>query len=163
MGAVAEGGKVFLSQEIVELSGVTNAELMEVVRRESAEVAHRIRRFRGDRPPPELEGRMVILVDDGIATGGTVRAAIRALRRRRPKAIVLAVPVAAADTVAELRPEVDDLVCLLTPRQLFAIGGWYEDFGQVEDSEVTALLERARHALSEAEAAGAPAESRPVA
>jgi putative phosphoribosyl transferase len=158
MGAVAEGGKVFLSQEIIEMSGVTNAELMEAVRRERAEVARRVRRFRGDRPAPELGWRTVILVDDGIATGGTVRAAIRALRKRHPKKIVLAVPVAAAETVAELRPQVDDLVCLLAPRQLFAIGGWYEDFRQVEDAEVTALLEQARQ--EQAEAPSVEAESR---
>jgi putative phosphoribosyl transferase len=160
MGAVAEGGKVFVSREIIDLAGVTNAELMEVVRRESAEVARRVRRFRGERPAPELEGRTVILVDDGIATGGTVRAAIRALRRQRPRRIVLAVPVAAAEILAELRPQVDDLVCLLSPRQLFAIGGWYEDFGQVDDAEVIALLEQSRRQLGE-ETATVQAESRP--
>jgi putative phosphoribosyl transferase len=154
LGAVAEGGKVWLSPGIVALAGVSDAELRAALHRERGEVQRRIRRFRGDRRAPAIAGSTVIVVDDGIATGGTVRAAIRALRARRPKRLVLAVPIAAADTVAELRPEVDDLVCLLVAEELFAIGAWYHDFSQVDDDEVTRLLELAHRELREGQEAG---------
>jgi putative phosphoribosyl transferase len=99
---------------------------------------------RGDRPQPEVEGRTAILVDDGLATGVTARAAVEALRRRNPGRLVLAVPVCAAQSVELLRPEVDELVRLEAPSNLMAISLWYQDFLQVEDEEVVELLERAR-------------------
>jgi len=149
LGAVSEGGKVWLSPGIVALAGVSDAELRAALHRERAEVTRRLRRFRGDRRSPHIAGATVIVVDDGIATGGTVRAAIRALKTRRPRRLVLAVPVAAAETVAELRSEVDELVSLIVPEELYAIGAWYQDFSQVEDDEVKRLLELARRELTE--------------
>jgi putative phosphoribosyl transferase len=144
MGAVSEGGYLHLSHEILDYVGLSDDELSDVVEAERAEVERRVRRFRGDRPLPELRGRTVILVDDGIATGGTVHAAITAIRAEQPRAIVLAVPVAATDTLEALASEVDQIVCLIAPPSLYAIGLWYEDFRQLSDDEVAGLLERAR-------------------
>ena len=107
-----------------------------------AEVRRRVERFRGGRPAPDLRGRTVILVDDGIATGGTMYAAIRAVRKRGPARLVVAIPVAAPNIVAALRAEVDEVVCLHVPEHLRAIGLWYEDFRQVPDEEVARILER---------------------
>ena len=140
MGAVAEGGHVYLSRELIARLGVSDDELSEAVERQQREVEARVRRFRGDRPRLHLTGRTVLLVDDGIATGGTVRAVIEAIRAESPKRVVLAVPVAAASTLEELAREVDDVVALLSPPALYAIGLWYEDFAQVPDEEVVRLL-----------------------
>ncbi|HEU4733053.1 MAG TPA: phosphoribosyltransferase family protein, partial [Kofleriaceae bacterium] len=126
--------------------GVTRAQLLDVARREMIEIRRRVERFRGGRTPPDLQDRTVIVVDDGIATGGTMRAALRAVKKRRPARLIVAVPVAPPDTVARLRHEVDDVVCLQTPEALHAIGLWYEDFRQVRDEEVMQILERSRGA-----------------
>jgi putative phosphoribosyl transferase len=144
VGAVAEGNYVYVSPEILNAVGLRRDEVSEVVEEKRAEVAERVRRFRGERRPPDLRDRTVILVDDGIATGGTVRAAARAVKAASPRRIVLAVPVASPDTLDELASEVDETVCLLSPSNLYAIGLWYEDFRQVPDDEVVKLLERAR-------------------
>jgi putative phosphoribosyl transferase len=144
VGAVAEGGQVFVSRELIEHVGMTGLELAQATETKRREVEERVRKFRGDRPRPSLAGRVVLLVDDGIATGGTMRAAIEAIRAEQPKQLVLAVPVAAPDTLTELGPLVDRVVCLLTPEDLHAIGLWYDDFTQVADEEVSRLLERAR-------------------
>lgn len=143
MGAIAEGGFLSLTQEVIEHIGISEEELSDAVEEQRVEVEQRVRRFRGDRPRIDLQGRVVILVDDGIATGGTVRAAIQAIRAAGAKSIVLAVPVASADVLESLSAEVDHLVCLLVPRELYAIGLWYEDFRQVPDEAVTASLGRA--------------------
>ncbi|NPC79127.1 phosphoribosyltransferase, partial [Pyxidicoccus fallax] len=140
LGAVAEGGVAFLNRELMDEMGVTEDDLREIVRRKAGEVDARVARFRQGAEPPWLEGKRVILVDDGIATGGTIRAAIRALRARRPGRIVLAVPVAAAETLTELESQVDDVVCVSPARSLHAIGQWYVDFRQVPDEEVVELL-----------------------
>jgi putative phosphoribosyl transferase len=145
VGAVAEGGQVFVSREIIEQVGLTGLELAQITETKRREVAERVRKFRGDRPRPLLQGRTVILVDDGIATGGTARAAIEAIRSEAPKKLVLAVPVAAPDSLSALGTLVDRVVCLLTPTDLHAIGLWYDDFTQVPDEEVIRLLERSRH------------------
>jgi putative phosphoribosyl transferase len=144
MGAIAEGPAVILDRSTVRLLGVSSVQLLGVARREMEEVRRRVERFRSGRPLPELRDRIVILVDDGIATGGTMRAAIRAVRRRHPARIVVAAPVAAPDIVAALRREVDEVVCLHQPEDLYAIGLWYEDFRQVHDEEVVRILERSR-------------------
>lgn len=144
LGAVSEGGIAFLNRELMEEVGATEDEVRVIVRRKSAEVSERVTRFRRGAPAPAIEGKVVILVDDGIATGGTMRAAIQSLRLRRPGRIVLAVPVAATQTLAELQPLVDDVVCVLPARSLYAISQWYSDFHQVPDEDVVELLERAR-------------------
>lgn len=140
MGAIAEGPAVVIDRSIVRELGVTTAELLEVARGEMKEMSRRVERFRGGRAMPDLRGRVVILVDDGIATGGTMRAAIRAIKRRRPACLVVAVPVAAPDVIASLRRDVDEVVCLHQPERLYAIGLWYEDFRQVPDEEVVRIL-----------------------
>jgi predicted phosphoribosyltransferase len=112
--------------------------------RESEEVERRLRLFRGDRPYPDLEQHTAILVDDGLATGVTARAALLALRRFNPRRLVLAVPVCAPSSVELLRPETDDLICLLMPDDLEAVGLWYRNFEQVPDEEVVRLLEEAQ-------------------
>jgi putative phosphoribosyl transferase len=109
-----------------------------------AEVERRAQEFRAGRPPVDIHDRTVILVDDGVATGGTVLAALQAIRSRGPRRIVVALGVAPPDTVESLRAEVDDLVVLLVPRVFFAVGEWYHQFSQVSDEEVLVLLERAR-------------------
>lgn len=144
MGAIAEGPAVFLDRSTVALVGITRAQLLEVARREMNEIRRRVERFRGGRTPPDLRDRTVILVDDGIATGGTMKAAVRAVKKRRPARLIVAIPVAAPDIVAEFRGMVDDVVCLHQPAALFAIGMWYEDFRQVRDDEVVRILERVR-------------------
>jgi len=143
MGAIAEGPAVVIDRSIVRALGIRTATLFEVARREMTEVRRRVERFRGGRVAPELRGRVVILVDDGIATGGTVRAAIRAIKKQHPARLVLAVPVASPDVVAALAREVDEVVCLRQPDPLYAIGLWYEDFRQVRDEEVARILARA--------------------
>lgn len=146
VGAVAEGGVVCLDHHTLQNLGLTVEDLADVIQREQAEVALRVERFRGGRARPALQARTVIVVDDGIAMGGTMRAAIASLRRERPRAIVAAVPVAAADAADALQEEVDQLVSLVTPRNLSAIGAWYEDFKQVSDAEVVGFLDSARRA-----------------
>jgi putative phosphoribosyl transferase len=144
LGAVAEGGALYLDRGMMRSLGYSEAEVMQVAERETEEVRRRIERFRGPHPAPDIQGRTVILVDDGVATGGTVRAAIRALRERRPGKIILAVPVGAVESLESLRPEVDELVCVHPARFMMAVGEFYQDFSQTPDSEVQLLLARAR-------------------
>jgi putative phosphoribosyl transferase len=144
MGAVAEGGEVFLDPVIVDDVGASEAEVQQVVARKTAEVEDRCKRLRRGRPAPDVSGRVVLLIDDGVATGGTARAALRAIRRRGPRRLVLAVPVGSSQTLEALAPEADEIVCLSPQPELYAIGLWYEDFEPVEDHDVVALLERAR-------------------
>jgi putative phosphoribosyl transferase len=144
LGAVAEGGFVHLSPEIVHAVVISPDDLSEATEQQRLEVEERVRRFRAGRPRPDLRENAVILIDDGIATGGTVLAAIESIRAEGPRRLVLGVPVAAPDTIRELEPKVERAVCLLTPKDLRAIGLWYENFEQVSDDEVVRLLERAR-------------------
>lgn len=147
IGAVAPGGVRVLNERAVRALGIEEEYLDWISARESAEVARRLRLFRGDRPYPNLDGRTAILVDDGLATGVTARAALLALRRLGPRRLVLAVPVCAAQTAGLLRPEADDLICLLSPPDLEAVGLWYRNFEQVPDEEVMRLLEEARRRM----------------
>ena len=142
MGAVATGGIRVVNDEIVRGLGISEHEIDAVVARELPELARRERLYRGDRPPPDVAGRTVILVDDGLATGATMRAAIHALRQQRPAGIVVAVPTASPDTSETLKTEADDVVCDMTPEPFFAVGHWYEDFTQTTDDEVRELLAR---------------------
>jgi len=144
MGAIASGGIVVLNEDVVEQFGVSAAEIEMVAEAERRELARRERRYRGDRPRPELAGTSVILVDDGLATGATMRAAVTALKQEGPEHVVVAVPVAAPETCDALRDEVDDVVCAVTPEPFHAVGLWYADFSQTTDEEVHDLLERAR-------------------
>ena len=143
IGAVAPDGVRVLNTAAVRAIGVSEHYLDRITKREMAEVDRRLRHFRGDRPEPLIRGRTAILVDDGLATGVTARAAIETLRRRGPKRIVLAVPVCAASTAAWIRNEVDDLISLAVPPDLGAIGLWYRDFSQTSDAEVVKLLQSA--------------------
>lgn len=146
MGAIGSGGVCVVQPDIVREFGVTPAALDAVCARELAELARRERIFRGARPAPPLRGRNVILVDDGLATGATMRAAIAVARAAGPAFVVAAAPVGAPDTCAALAPEVDALVCPLQPALFRAVGRWYRDFGQTTDDEVQDLLARAwRH------------------
>jgi putative phosphoribosyl transferase len=144
IGAVAPGGVRFLNRDVVRRLGIPKEYLDRVTMRETAEVERRLRNFRGGLPEAVVAGRAAILVDDGLATGVTARAAVESLRRRRPRRLVLAAPVCAAQTAEILRREVDDLVCLQKPPNLGAIGFWYRNFDQTSDEEVVQLLERAR-------------------
>jgi predicted phosphoribosyltransferase len=143
MGAIASGGVQVLNDNVVGAYGIPSHVIDAVAEREQQELDRRARDYRGDRPFPQLSGRTVILVDDGLATGSTMRAAVRAVRQQQPAAIVVAVPVAAAETCEELRREADRIVCLRTPEPFSAVGLWYEDFSQTTDAEVRALLAEA--------------------
>ncbi len=153
MGAIASGGVRVLNEEVVRRYGVSPEAIEAVARAEQAELERRQRVYRGDRPYPDLGGKTVVLVDDGLATGATMRAAIDAVRARGPAAIVLAVPVAPPDTIARLAPLVDEIVCPLQPEPFYAIGQWYADFTQTSDAEVQRLL--ARHGRGRDGGAGA--------
>ncbi|MGW6614433.1 phosphoribosyltransferase family protein [Streptomyces erythrochromogenes] len=142
-GAIGEGGVRVISEDIVRSSRVTQQDLADVEHAEEAELARQARRFRGDRHRVPLDGRTVIVVDDGIATGATAAAACRVVRAQGAARVVLAVPVAAPDAVARLRGETDEVVCLSAPRAFRAVGEWYRDFSQTPDEEVVSLLARA--------------------
>jgi putative phosphoribosyl transferase len=143
MGALATGGARVLNEEVVARVGISRAALDAVTAREREEVRRRELLYRGNRPPPEVRGRTVIVVDDGLATGATMRAAVAALRQQEPDRIVVAVPTGSAETSHDLRAEADEVVCLLTPEPFLAVGFWYEDFGQLSDDQVRSLLEAA--------------------
>jgi putative phosphoribosyl transferase len=140
MGAIASGGARVVNDEVVSALSLHESVLDRVTERERPELERRERAFRGDRPPPDVRGRVVIVVDDGLATGSTMRAAIAALRTLEPARIAAAVPTAPPATCDELRPEVDDLVVLLAPQPFHAVGLWYEDFTPTSDDEVRAIL-----------------------
>jgi len=143
MGAIASGGVCMLDDDVVLALRIPRRVIEAVAARELRELERRERAYRGDRPAPEVRGRTVILVDDGLATGSTMRAAVAALRRLGPARIVVAVPTAAPATCEEFRHEADECVCDITPDPFYAVGLWYEDFSQTTDDEVRELLERA--------------------
>lgn len=150
MGAIASGGVQVINREVVESLGIPLHVIEAVAEEERRELARREEAYRGDRPPPRVDGRSVILVDDGLATGSTMRAAVNALRKRKPAGIVVAVPVSAPETWSAIRGLVDDGVCLATPEAFFGVGMWYEDFSQTSDEEVNHLLAIAPTPASEA-------------
>ena len=139
LGAIAPGVR-YLNEDLMRHLGVDGHELEAVVERERRELERRERLDRGDRPTPEVRGRHVVLVDDGLATGATMRAAVEAVRRLAPGRVTVAVPVGAPEACAALEAVADRVVCLLVPPDLRAVGLWYEDFGQTGDDEVRALL-----------------------
>lgn len=145
MGAIASGDIRVLNDDVVAHSGVSTAQLAQVEKTERKELERRSVAYRGDRPPPEIKGRTVILVDDGIATGATMQAAVAAVRSQHPATLIVAVPVGAPDTLARLRTQADRVIAVLEPENLSAIGQWYRHFDQTSDAEVKALLQAAWH------------------
>lgn len=144
LGAVAEGGGIHLNEDVIAATGTSDAEVERIATEKLREVEERVARFRGGAPRPDVYGRVVIVVDDGLATGGTARAALRALRRCGPKRLVLAVPVGATVTLNALLQDADAVECPQPEDDLMAIGRFYVDFTQVTDEEVVAVLEQAR-------------------
>ncbi len=153
MGAIATGGVRVLNDDVVQGLGIPPEVVDRVAREEQAELERRERLYRDGRPAPEVCGRTVLLVDDGLATGATMRAGARALRQLRPARVVVAVPVASREICREFRAEVDEVVCARTPEPFLAVGYWYEDFSQTSDEEVHDLLAEAARMR-----AAAPAE-----
>jgi predicted phosphoribosyltransferase len=144
MGAIASGGVRVVNEELVRALQVPEAVVDRVASGETRELERREQLYRGGRPPVALEGRTVLLVDDGLATGATMRAAVRAVRRRSPARVVVAVPLASPETCALLRAEADDVVCAFMPEPFLAVGLWYDDFEPTTDEEVVDLLAEGR-------------------
>lgn len=142
MGAIASGGVLVLNDEVVQALRIPDRVIEVVAAHELRELKRRERVYRGNRPAPVVRGRTVVLVDDGLATGSTTRAAVAALRRHGPDRIIVAVPTAAPSTCEEFRHEADECVCDITPDPFYAVGVWYEDFSQTTDDEVRDLLAR---------------------
>ncbi len=140
MGAIATGGVRVMNEDVLRMCAISEEAIAAVAERELKELARREQAYRGDRERPEIAGKVVILVDDGVATGATMRAAIAALRQLAPAKIVVAVPHGAEETCETLRREADELVCLATPWPYMAVGRWYQNFTQTSDAEVARLL-----------------------
>jgi putative phosphoribosyl transferase len=143
MGAIASGGVLVLDEGVLRWLGISEEQVQRAVERELAELRRREGAYRDGRLMPDLRDKTVVLVDDGLATGATMQAAVRAVRRYQPARIVVAVPVASRSTCDRLQQEADEVVCGVTPTPFHAVGNWYEDFAQTTDEEVRDLLERA--------------------
>lgn len=141
IGAVTEDGTMILDRKLVEYLRVSESHIKEESERQQLEIKRRLRLYRGDTPFPNLKDLYVILVDDGIATGATIKAALASIRKKAPKSVVLAVPVAPPSTLRELKKDADAAVCLATPEPFYAIGQFYRDFDQTSDEEVKRLLQ----------------------
>lgn len=147
LGAISTGGVRILNPGVMDYMRITDAELESVTAAERQELERREKAFRDNRPVPEIRGRTAILIDDGLATGATMRAAVMALRQHQPARIVVAVPAASPQTCDEFRDEVDDIICATTPDPFYSVGSWYRDFSQTTDEEVRDLLARAVETL----------------
>ncbi|NJO50722.1 MAG: phosphoribosyltransferase, partial [Leptolyngbyaceae cyanobacterium RM2_2_4] len=143
MGAIASGGVRVVNQDVVRNHRLFEAAIHKTAVREQRELERREKLYRGDRPPLNLHGATVIVVDDGLATGATMRAAIMAIRQQDPARLVIAVPVAAAETCRDIEAEADQVICAMTPEPFYSVGLWYENFSQVSDTEVQDLLKQA--------------------
>jgi len=143
MGAIASGGVRTVNDDVIRQLNIPSAAIDAVAAREGEEVRRREQLYRGEKPPLNVAGKIVILVDDGLATGSTMKAAVAALRRQNPANIIVAVPAAPVETCNELRNDADEVICALTPDHFYAVGQSYEDFSQTTDAEVTDLLGRA--------------------
>jgi putative phosphoribosyl transferase len=154
MGAIATGGVRILNMGVVQGMGIPPPVIDAVTATQQRELERRERAYRGDRAVPDLRGRTILLVDDGMATGSSMRVAVVALRQRQPARIVVAVPVAAPSTCDELRAEADEVICLITPDPFVAVGLWYQDFSETSDAEVRDLLDRAGRAAAPAPPGG---------
>ena len=154
MGAIASGGIRVVNEELVHYLGIPDEVIDAIAAVEQQELERRAEAYRDDRPPPDIKDHVVILIDDGLATGSTMRAAAASLRLQKPRRIVVAVPVSSPETCDEFRSEVDEIVCALTPEHFQGVGLWYKDFSQTSDEEVRELLKRAaqqdRHLASSA-------------
>ncbi|MGZ3608505.1 MAG: phosphoribosyltransferase [Ktedonobacteraceae bacterium] len=148
MGAIATGNVRILNNDVVQFLSIPNELIDKIALNEQHELERRERLYRGDRPAYDISGRTVILVDDGIATGATMHAAVAAIKQRQPSGIIIAVPTAAPSTCDEFAMEVDDLVCVIRPEPFIAVGYWYRQFSQTSDDEVRRLLERANQGTS---------------
>ena len=144
MGAIAENGILYINQEIVDQLGIPQVLIESVITRETEELNRRRQLYRHDRPALHLEGKTVIMVDDGLATGATMHAAVKALIQVNVKRLIVAVPVGANDTCRDLRVEADDVICLYSPDPFYGVGAWYKNFSQTSDQEVENLLMQAR-------------------
>ena len=144
MGAIATGGVRVLNREVIDALGIPIRVIDEVTAEEEQELKRREQAYRGSYSEPTVTGKTVILIDDGVATGSTMRAAIRALNLQQPARLIVGVPTAAGSTYYELQSQVDEFVALMTPEPFYGVGQWYQDFSQTSDEEVTDLLERAR-------------------
>lgn len=147
MGAIATGGGLVFNRDVVQLAGLDESQIEPVIERERAELRRRERAYRDDLAPPDLHDRTVILVDDGLATGATMRAAIDAIEQQEPVRLVVAVPVAPAETCREIAGDVDEIICLLQPEPFLSVGTWYADFSETTDDDVRELLARSSHSL----------------
>ncbi len=143
MGAIASGGVRVINQDVIEYLNIPSEIIDAVAEEEQRELERREKAYRGERTAPEVKNKIVILIDDGLATGSTMRAAATALREKEPARIVVAVPVSAAETCDHFRDEVDEVICAVTPEPFQGVGLWYEDFSQTTDEEVSELLRRA--------------------
>ena len=143
MGAIATGGIMVLNEDLVASLNISPKAIAQVVTTERQELERRDHLYRGTRPVPDLSHRTVIIIDDGIATGSTLKAALSTIKQQQPERIVVAVPVASPEICQELQDEVDEVVCLLIPERLYAIGIWYNDFSPTTDAEVSNLLQQA--------------------
>jgi putative phosphoribosyl transferase len=148
MGAIASGGLRVLNLDVIDALGITPAEMESAAAKELVELERQQRTYRGNAPLPALSGRTIIVVDDGLATGSTMRAAVGALRQGNPMRIIVAAPVAAAETARKLREGADRVVCLSAPPDFYAVSMWYDNFSQTSDDEVRDLLEAAGTTLS---------------
>jgi putative phosphoribosyl transferase len=151
MGAIATGGVRVLNEEVIAELGLSQLTIDAVAAEEQKELARRELAYRGHDTSPKLQGKTVILVDDGIATGSTMRAAVRAVRLQKPARIVVAVPTAAPSSYAHIKFEADETIALATPADFYAVGQWYEDFAQTTDQDVTRLLAKAGHGAARKE------------
>ena len=151
IGAIATGGVRVLNDDVVDYLGISDDVIDSIAAKELRELERRERAYRGDRREPNVRGKTVVLVDDGLATGSTMRAAASALRQQAPARIVVAVPVSAPQTCDEYRMGVDEIICAATPKRFYGVGRWYRDFSQTSDDEVRELLKRSRSEQREVE------------
>ncbi|MCP8317418.1 MAG: phosphoribosyltransferase [archaeon] len=142
IGAVTEDGTTILNQDILQYLRVPDEYIKEEVKNQVEEIKRRMKKYLGDKLRLSIEGKVTILVDDGVATGATIKAAIASIRKRKPALTVLAIPVGPQDTIEELRREVDEVICLMTPEPFFAIGQFYKSFEQTSDEEVIEILNK---------------------
>lgn len=143
LGAIASGGTIVWNHDILRALGLPDARLQRVLEHENAELIRREREYRGHRPQPRLSDRTILLIDDGLATGATMRAAVQAIQAKKPKKLVAAVPVASREACNAIQPHVDHIICLQKPDPFYGVGAWYDDFSQTSDQEVHQLLAKA--------------------